>query len=1515
MTIKFALSEQFASRPTLRDVTTTMLSAALREHYPDQDIDPGQACVTRLRPDEGEPLQTSLVDSVFEYFIRQATPQWTVTGYALSVRARGPSAVPLAVDMQVIGGIVDRLAQGLMGEFKQAIADFWSQPSSLGDAGVTRWAWLSGQIRQQLLLDIKTGFSNGADIQHKAIVERVAMLASETPTRTQAGVVYITLADDPIASRFALPALVVVDRQDELPTLLVYRLYGEFEHYSLQAWEALLHEDFAKHKGRVQWVLHEPPGNVFDGLAQAILESQFNTLNLFPRQADVATLERFFAAATDVAALFVAPPRTFTTSSLNAEQLPDWLRSAGEVDRIAYSRLMAALAALQARTQGKAFNEDLPSISQFTLLTLRKKMLEEHPDALDLPLAEVELVVEKVTAVAAGSGGQMTALGEVEEVRMSLLDFALENLVGLPVGKVMVRRTTGQGLPEWLTVDFVKQLVQAVDIGRVYPSLLRRSLVTESGEVEGRRQLFCDQLRVQLPLKALEQKLRGQGGLSTVGCRLVEALMPLRTVTEQAVVLRPLAFIASPGRQADTVTNMFVIGSAGMDTGPCVLYRPFCAVPLTEFSTEAALLAAIVQAGELQQSVLCWLSDHARAVYTEGGFNEPHITRFGLGSEFAPLAVPGPAVLCRATVNGDPLHALFNANALALVEIADRSAVSNVENRWATLKEGGWLLLNALLPILGDTLGNSLWLMQLFASVGRAIALPKDAAKSTRSAAMADLLLNIALVVLHQGFSLRGLTRHRPVTEQDLIDGGASGGAPTGVPTLDLSARHTELDFSWSNAFQALTEAQRDKLSAFEVVVEPSLGNVAQSGVHANLLPAQGNWYARVEDRLFRVDASEDGVVIVNPTDPATTGPWLARRERGWGFDVGLRLRGGGPKQNARKLAQANAENTQRINDRLAELQQRSSERVSRIRAYLEQLKTATGAVRQLFIERYESDLTELLDLVREHVKLAQELRPGDRPSEKDVATRIKAMARQICYFEELLLNDQQALVTRELAQMRALMPVDAVVPENAAAYFELFRKLTMIQVKGVRWASIREELWAQLREVPKVGEQHWREEVLDVYAHRHPSALEWEAVHMFSTLELVFSDPRIMFSDDLKLLRALRNDDNLHASIASHVEVDKPNNYSLADRISVVESALKEYEKAGDIATYIHSLDFAGVKGQYLEQFIVQIDGIRDAVLKKLATLIVESADASADQLEYLPKLARPGKRVIRTRGHRTLVGNVRQGETELDGDVVDVTDGLTSKIIQSWHQHADGDWVEVVEAGPEKAPAVTAAPVNTALLGELQAQAKVLLDRVEVSIQNAWRQSKRANEPADMEDILQHKADKLTELAAQMQPFYARGATLSTSVSSRLVTQLQDLPVAASRLRAQGREIRIAMIKAQPPTAGRISYLHQQQEINISSYNVRKNMSGARRNDFLQEFAIRDTGNKILWWAHFHYAAEDARADAYTAAHLKLPEQRFLGYKALIRDAKAGTDVVNIYRSSIGKDIAQRLFLTLTP
>jgi hypothetical protein len=414
----------------------------------------------------------------------------------------------------------------------------------------------------------------------------------------------------------------------------------------------------------------------------------------------------------------------------------------------------------------------------------------------------------------------------------------------------------------------------------------------------------------------------------------------------------------------------------------------------------------------------------------------------------------------------------------------------------------------------------------------------------------------------------------------------------------------------------------------------------------------------------------------------------------------------------------------------------------------------------------------------------------------------------------------------------------------------------------------------------------------------------------MWCLLELSVSKSEILLGRRIAELKALRTDQDLHAAFSSQAELERPNDYTLLEQIGVLESSLREYQRGMLIATCAQestpdALEFARF-GRFVEDFA----WISDRAESRLSDLIRENAEPTEQPCEYTPKVSQSRKRVFKTRRQRTLVGSLRDGEPGLPGAVVDVRQAMSETVISTYHLHESGEWVEVETARPS----VPASRPARVALAELKRQAGAALGRVEPDINTARRQSKRFTEPADMQEILVQKADKLNALADELAACAADSSQGERAASEVQVLESQ-LRSAASRLVSEGRNIRIAMIKAQPPTAARLSYMAREQEVSIARFEGRKNMSGARRNDFLQEYVIRDKDQRVLWWAHFHYATETAAADAFTAAHLKIPEQRFVGYKAQVKAAKNNQEVVSIYRSAIGKEVAQSLFLDLAP
>lgn len=1514
MQILIEAAQQFATRPALREVAGQMVRDMLARKYPHLKIDPQLASVVAIASPHAAPATAgrqplSLADSLLQCFARQAAPGWATGQMALWADPTLPGARPLDVNVELLSVNLELLSFGLLEEFAQATADYWSAPVV---NGTSRWKWLADRLQKDLVDDLASTRSQGLDpasrdalhtlsmFTHKADRDFMLGLPVPGPERLKlvVGILYFKISSALAAASMPYPAVVlqhtrggrtqvtawrangVVDRAntiDELVAGICAQISGEWQFNELE------------------WALHESSGNIFLDVTHAILGRQIADILAVQGAMtyDLPALEHYLTAVTDIAA-WLKP--SVPSPALDVSHLPAWLRDASSADKITYSRGLVALAGEQVKAQGKAFNDDLPPIMEFTRQALDREMRFDRHDDQPPAAKDIEVIIHKVVGAAIGSGGQVVTGGSIEPVSMPLVQFALQNLCGLPPGQLTVRLTNGQTVPTWLTPDYLKTLVARVDIGGTYPRRVQRYLIDDPEEASRRRLLFSDQLRIQLPLKALEQKLKEEGAVSAQGCRMVAALMEVdpmrRSLDVQSVVLRPLSFVRAPGSLADKVAGMFVIGPRDTSKGPHLLYRPFSREPLAEFSDWSALLQAISAPGDLQDEVLVWLSDAARPIYANGGFQEPHFLRFGLGSEFAPLERPAPATLGRDICPGDPVSELFDSTARTLVTLADRSSVSNAESRWQIFREGGWLVLNTVLPLFGGTVANTIWLVQLLMDFERFMHLPEGSDAQARMGAIAELLVTVSMLLIQQRGSVH------PMAYRQFAPADVQGAAPrpaAEVREVALEQVQPVLDFSWTSPGNQLDAAQRATLQGFRLPSDFDLRPLAGHEVEPGLYRTQDRVIARIGIDLYCVESDEDGYYIVDPLDTARRGPRISRGAAGWSMDLRLHLRGGGPKRRAKELIDLNAQNLSRVRDRRTELARRRDELYRKLQGYRSHLTSESEEVRALFLARHASDLQEALSTVRQRGLLAQELRPGDRPSEREQGTDLKTVSLQVRYLEGMILNDITAVARKAGMAVPGEAAQAPMGAEMVDAWLMLFNKLVGKQQSGVEWATVRESLWRQMRELPTAGDTFWRDDISEFEQAQLPSLLEWQFMEVFSCLELSLSRQDLLDPEAHRHLKALRIDKKLYEAVSSHAQLEKPNSYSLPERIGVLESALREYERAAASATFVWENNFLTQPNDYLERFLEHLQVIVDATRNRLTALVKENVDPPPAPVERLPRRERPRKKVIRTRDRRVLVADVT--DVENTGPAAEVRDVLSGQVSTTWHQHADGAWAQV-ESVTTARPSVAARPN----ISKMRQRATTLLAQANQVIANARRQATRAVEPEDIEDILAIRARHLTELADG----------IGDVDGGVLISELRDT---AARMIQEGRTLRIAMIKRQPPTAARISYLHHQSEIDIARIGPRINLSGVRRDDFMQEYSIRDKQHQLLWWAHFHYASEDAAPAAFTAAHLKLPGQRKMGYKSLIRAAKDNKAVVDIYRSAIGRDMAQRLFLALDP
>ncbi|AKA86295.1 hypothetical protein [Pseudomonas synxantha] len=916
-----AVHAHFATRPALFSVVFKALRTGISERYPNLQFDLLTLKLASPTPSGGYafPLLAHVaLDHVLNPQLLDLSPRGELPYYL----SPAPGSGLADVDMQVIAQVIDELRASLYLSFQQDLADYWSQADSHGRS---RWQWL-GEFLQGQMTAAAVAASSLSDTQRDMLAVaaawpgRLERLPRSTPT-TYAYFIQTTLARAAQEVRLLTPDLLLIrDKQ-----VLLCGVAGAIEAFDSldafgQAWSRRLQRQFQFDS--LTWRRNEPNGNLFEQQAGLILNQQLDNLAAVDlRGVSEAQVDRRLDLLTDPAMLFLpAPAGNPALMQQIGAQLPGWLRQADADDRFAYHLHLQQGATVLRVNQRRSYNEGIENLHDFSRAALRKQMQADHgdydPDDVLLDFA-----------VAAGYPG---GAGIIDHVRLSLTELAVKNLAGKPKGTLTLSSKNGGTLPPWLTDDYVlgsSGLIQRVDIGTAYPQTIKDLLLSDSDDARRREQLFTRELKVQLPRMALEFAIRQQYGVTTQGYRYVNALMGEtpndRIVDGQEIVLRPLALCRKAGATPDTVNNVFIIEPRDASIGPHLLYRPLYTDALYQYPTRQALLEALAAPGDLQASVLTWLSDKARPIYAHGGIKEPHIIRFLAGDEFAIPDKPEPATLAvdegaeewlQSQVNGQLLSHLFGSTARALVELADRESVSNSESRWAIVMEGAWLLFNTLLlPLTRGPAMLAGWFLVLVGSLQQDLAGLDSRDPTTRELALIDLLLNTAMVLLH---AASPSPRTPPQAHEDAPPALAAWRRPAhqvqapaapqvrhgevALPGEPPATGLTPLDFSRSIA-SPQAGAKLLKLLLDLHVPWPDPLPVAQaSGPFKGLYRIGETWHASLGGLLFQVSVVPGfgEVYLVDPQHPLRPGFKLTGDGQGhWRLERKARLEGGMPRE------------------------------------------------------------------------------------------------------------------------------------------------------------------------------------------------------------------------------------------------------------------------------------------------------------------------------------------------------------------------------------------------------------------------------------------------------------------------------------------------------------------------------------------------------------------------------------------------------------------------------------------
>jgi hypothetical protein len=1504
-----ALLTQLVAGPSIREVATHALQPALKTLYPQLSIDPRLAMVVTQtwtfhdqRAVPGPRHFESLTDALVRHSVAGTSAVYLDGEHYLTLQPQEQTPAQLPVRIDAIGQLLNELAPLLFVAFQEQQVDYWNQYTR---ASAPRWQGLSKSLRELWNIDTNPKWNNDLSAMARNLFTYPEKNARTSHDRYRSRACLIDLDAGVSTHLNILDMAVLIGTIGPRTLILCHTITRGFQAYdSLQELGASLtsYVDESTPDNTLQWRLIEPEGNYFDHLA----------CNLIALQAD-----SIGALATDTAAVNpdLAPHISRTTNELDPtdkqapsrfnqveQSLPDWMADASSGDLTAYSRHLMDLAQVQSQNGGQSFQDGIKPIREFALDQLRDAMIKEHADAAKLNLADIEIVVDSVVV-----WGSFTPLVEPERTTLGLVDLALQNLIALPLGNKSVRSTSATALPAWMTVSYLEQLIASVDIGKTYPELIKSKLRDDPLDSLRRQNLFTSHLRVELPLLALQQKIRAQHGIDELGYRYVAAVVQVldakRWVDGQEIVIRPLAFKPGwrTGNSTDEVTDMFVIGPRQMDKGPCLLYRPLLNQPLRQYPTPANLIYAIKHSPTLRQSVLAWLPDSARANYANYVFtgDRPSVWSLSLllADPLTSLQMSGTLALGSQVIANDYLAALYKANVNALIELAQRQSVSNTQNRWETFKHAGWLIFNAALPFLGRTVGTAAWIWQVLDDLQQTLDAGETGDSEQQKTAMTDLLLTLAMVLAHRASARkptsRALEEKTPLTKVVEPEEKPPASPVSFTQLPDVVGEHPvqhHISVLTDTALSLNKTLDRFAITRPEQLTPPA----SENGVHRHLYHHQNKYYAPVGERWFEVAVEDTGDVSIIDTrqQPVRSGPVLVSNQQGeWFVDTRLRLRGGGLSSRRKALKQQNQKRVADLKKQLAEFDNERERARKELTDAHNAMKSASGDA----LLTAQTQFLETLDRRTEEYALpiAQLKSLNLLDTVPNYRTNMVEMIGTQLFFNQTWLDQRNATFAQTLKETLALLETEETAEDasNRPTYQKMI-DLTEGMIGKIEFAQSRFE------ELARLGRS--AAEMASSYRARLPafSPVDLKALQVSLAREVCLKEP------------------SSAAPGQAQIEFTR-----LLDTTNLVIQTSQELMLEG--GAWIAGERIEGLSGM-LEQFAAIDQSFEDfalshkeAVLEQPFTLLrTRVGEFQRDAESYLAQLLReqapleprPGpsrpasasrKRVIKTRFRGTVVGEVRPSAPG-QPILLDVKAPLTGNVIATFHEKTPGVWVERVQPKRNR-PAVIAPALDAQM-----AQARTQLDGVDSFILQTEATAKKPGRiPVEIEELFQHKADQLAESARNL----VQARTNSTDEPPSLIAELKQ---ASERLYTEGHRVRVEMIKRQPPTAVRVQWLLSKNEIDIVSGGDRRRLKGPRK-DYLKEYEIRErkTG-QTLWYAHFHYASQDAPIDTFTAAHLKLRDQRLMAGAFDLRTATSNPQVIAIYRSEISPQLARSLFFS---
>lgn len=1503
------LIDLISQGPTLNQVASTLLQQALGKHYAHLQIDPDHTMLATpvWRDDEqGFAIESFRFESLTHALIRQSVEKTRANliegEHFLTVTPDAQPATHLAVDMDELTSLLNEHAAFFFIAFAQQQLDYWNGTG----AHRPRWQELSDTLKTAV--DVQSAV--GWDADACALGQWVAN-HPEKPMRQstlngfsqiRACLLDIDLVEGSNTTHLTIAgAIVLTATVKQRERFLMYTIGAGHESFSSLAelGESLPGRLDLDLSGRsLEWRLVEPQENIFDSCTWALVNIQLDDIKaLDPANRPVVPT----ALSSPSHNRHLSGRDHARLSQLN-RAIPKWLYTGSIRDFQAYTRYIVELGRLHKEEPSDNVGQPLLSIKSYAQQQMREAIVADKAaeDAASLPLDDLQITVTHSFEVAG-----LTLPNPLEQEHQTLGEFALENTTPYLAS---VAFTNGHGVPAWLTVDYLTQMAEQVDIGGHYPALIKKALIDDPQQAARHRARYRRQLPTLLPLLALECKLRHRGDVDERGytyiCQLMASISAGQSDTEPGVYIRPLAFRPRfrLSNVTDTVANTFIIGPREPELGPCLLYRPLSDTPLRQFASPQNLLYAIYQPGELRDSVLAWLAspslsfEYAQFVFSSG-IPSPWIIPRMAFEPFIHFDLIGPIGLDDTPLTGDILDALHTANSQALAELADRQSVSNSERRRALLANSGWAVFSIASNFMVGAAGTAVWVWQTIEQIQQAIDAREQGDTLVEWRSVGDILLTLGIILTQHIATLRSrtpLALFETSAEQTLEEMPAVSGAfPPTPPTIRFNA-NAMTDVIAPNHLSSVepgTLVRPSTSAGFTAMLErfqipePDLDGHSISPV-SHLYTLGDRLCARVGARWFQVTAPDnEPVCIVDPADPSHTGLAIKFDDTlgEWHWDPKLRLRGGSPTGRIEALRRAKAQNKEKA--------------WTALHQFMAQEVTRKNAVSSALLELpRDGSSSEFEPRAQRYLALAEAL--GDEYTQAlgHLETWRQSGGGGVFYQSQLmrLTAEQHRCLGGALRlQMRVYAQMTEKFANSASTDISLSRdeqidittRATALSDQMIaRRQVLRQSLdtLGQLAGISsKVG--HDLERLLpaftdlDLKANEISMAYEW----------CVREQPGPAMEDAREAVNLITG----NASTASHdlIELTRAEPVAGGQR-QRIEQLARLNDRFASLAQEIEQLPaahpglFVQARLDRIHELIGEFHALAGARL--VAELPERTEQPVVSVSQPGPSTSRPRVKVSKSRPRQGASESSR--ESEESGAIREIPFIKLSR-----------------SRLPKKSDAV-----------DVIARALELNLKINEFNRTTREDAKRPGRiPADIRDMFEQQSVRLTQTASDVDAALAaqqRAGRPPLPVASLS----QELRNGAQRTRTEGISTYAAMLKQRKPREAYFHWLYDNGLVEVVK-DERGRIRTRQRGDYFQEYRILDKArnNEPLWVAHFHYDALKDPDAKYTTAHLKPAEPYLQTLDAATRQSLSTFDAVENALRKIVDPVVRDLFLKPQP